>query len=147
MTPQKRLVELCPINEMRKDEMIASYRNENEKWVQKQIYPYSKFCMERYPDICIGNCEKCKNSKRISEKEYFFKMNDTIINRVKFGIRQFIENLFIGFTLGIPLTLIFTRNIVYVFAIPILFTGVMNLIGVHSFTFNDWLEEKWKQNK
>ena len=90
MDKKENFVEICPVVTISKQEMIESFKKENEKWVtSEEIYPFSKYAMENYPDICIGNCEKCRSWETITEKELRMIYNDIGDNLLKkIGVLQ-----------------------------------------------------------
>lgn len=136
------MIEVCPVVMKRKDERIVHYRKEEEKWLQNEIYPFSKYAMERYPDICIGNCENCEKWKLVTEKELFINDVDTDAERIKYELWRFaflfftstplmffiafiMGNIFFGFFLSFAFAVIFTD-----------YSGV---------SYNEWLDKKWEE--
>lgn len=150
MTSQEKetLVEVCPVVTISKQKMIDSFKSENVKWEKEEIYPFSKYAMENYPDICIGNCEECKNWKTITEKELWMKDNDTVLNHVKYRLRMFVGE----YVFSLPIMFIaspiifgnFRTAFFMSFATAMFFEFLHEVVGFGATSFEEWLENKWE---
>lgn len=143
----KNMVEVCPITGIKKEKKVANYKEEDTLWEQKQIPPFSKYAAEAYPDVCIGDCENCKNWKKLTEKEFFFKENNTAMNKFKYKIKEIAGSFFIGIIIGTIPTLMFFKSLVFVPMMGLSFVLIREVIDFHTFRFEDYLEEKWEEQE
>lgn len=147
----EKSVEICPITSITKDDKIASFKKEPEKWEKEGIYPFSEYAKEKYPQVCIGNCEECKNWKSVTEKELWLMNNDTFANHAKYGLTMFTRD----FILSLPITLIVSPfmfgNVISAPLMSLIIAGTFRslyfLVGFGQPTFNKWLENKWENRK
>lgn len=142
-------IEVCPTNGMKKEEMIEHFQKDSEKQKQTGIWPYAKYAAANQPDICIGNCEQCKNWKLSTEKELYVRDNKTFINRLVFNLGY----IFSYFFLLLPITIAAGYCIDHNFRIGI-FLSLLFVMFIHWLvhdrtdqSFEKWLGGKYDKNQ
>lgn len=85
-------------------------------------------------------------SKLKSQKERFFKENDTKKNRIKYKFKELCGTFIIGMIFCCPLEYFLTSNIANTVFMPFVFIAICELVHFHPYSFEDYLEEKWKKS-
>lgn len=101
-------------------------------------------CINMMNQINEDSTENCQ-LEMDNKKELYMRANNTAINHLKYELQAFISSYFFVLPITLIVSYVTYGNIAFGFIMPFAFVLLLNVIDFRPYSFNDWLEDKWKE--
>lgn len=145
-----REIKVCPISGMTQEKILEICMMDSQMEEKKEFNAISTYAKKNYPDICEGNCEKCRKWEKITEKELYIRENDTNMKHFLYNVDCFVSCYLSSLPITMICSYISAGHVLYAFSLSaaaaLMFVTANTWSGSsYSESFKKWLGEKWEK--